>query len=254
MTIHYHVIGEGEPVVLVHGWAMHSGIWRDFAENLALNRQVICVDLPGHGFSPEIPEFAIEPVCRQLSGIVDRKACWIGWSLGGSLALAMAQLYPNLVASIVLLASNPCFVENDDWPGMSENELDLFADNLKADCEATLLRFLSLQIKGVAEFKQLSKKLSVALRESHLPSANTLHDGLSILKQTDLRHALAGLNVPAAAILGETDTLVPVALGQAMLAVNPDLYVSVIKNAGHAPFLSHRSELVAYLNDFWLRS
>ncbi|WP_404360654.1 pimeloyl-ACP methyl ester esterase BioH [Methylotuvimicrobium sp. KM1] len=250
MTIHYQVYGEGEPVVLVHGWAMHSGIWRDFAEQLAQTRRVVCVDLPGHGLSAEMPEFTLESVCEQLSRIVDSKACWIGWSLGGSVSLAMARLFPEAVSSVVLLASNPCFVENADWPGMPENQLDLFAKNLSVDCESTLLRFLSLQINGLPEFKTLSKKLSAALRESRMPTAKTLQDGLTVLKQADLRQVLAELRLPVAAMLGEKDTLVPVRIGEAMQAINPYLHLSVIKNAGHAPFLSHRPELIESLNEF----
>ncbi|WP_431066056.1 pimeloyl-ACP methyl ester esterase BioH [Methylotuvimicrobium sp.] len=250
MTIHYQIYGEGEPVVLVHGWAMHSGIWRDFAEQLAQTRRVVCVDLPGHGLSAEMPEFTLESVCEQLSRIVDSKACWIGWSLGGSVALAMAKFFPDAVSSVVLLASNPCFVENADWPGMPENQLDLFAENLCVDCESTLLRFLSLQINGLPEFKKLSKKLSAALRESRMPTAKTLQDGLAVLKQADLRPALAELRLPVAAMLGEKDTLVPVRIGEAMQAINPDLHLSVIKNAGHVPFLSHRPELIESLNEF----
>lgn len=254
MTIHYQVYGEGEPIVLVHGWAMHSGIWRDFAEQLAQTRRVVCIDLPGHGLSAETSEFTLESVCEQLSEIVDSKACWIGWSLGGSVALAMARLFPEVVASVVLLASNPCFVGNADWPGMPENQLDLFAENLSADCESTLLRFLSLQINGLPEFRKLSKKLSAVLRESRMPTAKTLQDGLAVLKQADLRPTLAELRVPVAAMLGEKDTLVPVVLGEAMQAINPDLHLTVIKNAGHAPFLSHRLELIDSLNEFLAQS
>lgn len=84
-----------------------------------------------------------------------------------------------------------------------------------------------------------------------MPTEKTLQGGLAVLKQTDLRSALADLRVPVAAMLGEKDTLVPVGIGEAMRVINPDLHLSVIKNAGHAPFLSHRPELIESLIDFW---
>ena len=49
VKIYQYSIGQGPTIVLVHGWAMHSGIWQDFAEQLAKQYQVICLDLPGHG-------------------------------------------------------------------------------------------------------------------------------------------------------------------------------------------------------------
>ena len=49
--IHTETYGLGKPIVLVHGWAMHSGIWRLFARELAKHYQVTLIDLPGHGRS-----------------------------------------------------------------------------------------------------------------------------------------------------------------------------------------------------------
>ena len=55
--IHIETFGTGQPIVLVHGWAMHTGIWRDFAITLSNFYRVICVDLPGHGRSEAIADF-----------------------------------------------------------------------------------------------------------------------------------------------------------------------------------------------------
>ena len=68
--IHLESFGAGKPIVLVHGWAMHSGIWRDFARQLARNYKVICVDLPGHGHSEKIDPFTLEHISDQLVEII----------------------------------------------------------------------------------------------------------------------------------------------------------------------------------------
>lgn len=253
MKIHYQVYGEGEPLVLLHGWAMHSGIWRDFAEQLAQTFQVICIDLPGHGLSDEIEAFTLESVCTHLKTIAGGRACWVGWSLGGAVALQMAKQFPEVVASVVLLASNPCFVKKRDWPGMRAPILDGFGESLKNDCEATLLRFTSLQISGLPGFKKLSKQLTATLRECALPSEKTLQEGLSILRQADLRPVFSDIRAPIAAILGDKDTLVPVEVGEAMQKLNPQSHLSIIKDSGHAPFLTHDRELLSIFKDFLAR-
>jgi pimeloyl-[acyl-carrier protein] methyl ester esterase len=51
MSLHVEVTGSGEPLLLIHGWGMHGGMWGSAAERLAQDFRVIAVDLPGHGFS-----------------------------------------------------------------------------------------------------------------------------------------------------------------------------------------------------------
>jgi pimeloyl-[acyl-carrier protein] methyl ester esterase len=108
--IHLETFGKGKPIVLVHGWAMHTGIWREFAKQLALNYRVICVDLPGHGRSEAIDPFTLERISDELvNAVPERNCCWLGWSLGATIVLDIAARYPERVSSLILLAGNPSF-------------------------------------------------------------------------------------------------------------------------------------------------
>ena len=127
--------------MLVHGWAMHSGIWRDFALHLAQNYRVTCIDMPGHGRSGKVDAFTLEQVGDALvDAVSDDNSCWLGWSLGATVALDIARRYPERVNSLVLLAGNPSFTQTAQWPGMKVDVLDTFAGQLHADCQATGLR------------------------------------------------------------------------------------------------------------------
>lgn len=68
--IHLETFGVGKPIVLVHGWAMHTGIWREFAKQLAQNYRVTCIDLPGHGRSEKIDPFTLERISDELVNII----------------------------------------------------------------------------------------------------------------------------------------------------------------------------------------
>jgi pimeloyl-[acyl-carrier protein] methyl ester esterase len=78
MSLHIESEGAGPDLVLLHGWAMHGGIWRDVREQLARHFRLHLVDLPGHGFSspyrakPEqgIMEYAVESVAEICLKIV----------------------------------------------------------------------------------------------------------------------------------------------------------------------------------------
>jgi len=249
--IHLETYGKGKPIVLVHGWAMHAGIWREFAKQLAQNYRVTCIDLPGHGRSETIDPFTLERISGELvKAVPEQRCCWLGWSLGATVVLDIADRYPERVSSLVLLAGNPSYTQTQQWPGMDTGLLDDFAGHLNKDCQATLLRFLSLQVNGLPDRKGLLKALKESVFECDAPDENTLQGGLSILKEADLRPVLSGLTIPVAVILGGLDTLVPLAVGQKMQQLLSSLELNIIDRAGHVPFLSHSRETSAIISRF----
>jgi pimeloyl-[acyl-carrier protein] methyl ester esterase len=243
--IHTETFGEGKSLVLVHGWAMHSGIWRKFARELAEHYQVTLVDLPGHGRSGAVWPFTLETVSKALvDAIPDTPHCCLGWSLGADVVLEVAHRFPDRVNSLILLAGTPCFVKKGLWPGMDGQVLDSFAESLKQDSLAALLRFLSLQVKDLVDQKAALEELKALVFESLAPDPQTLREGLDILKQADLRAEFADLKIPVAVILGQLDTLVPVAVAGKMQGLLPGINLTVIDRAGHVPFLSHQEAVV----------
>lgn len=251
MKIHKEIYGKGESIVLLHGWAMHTGIWREFAQKLSKNYQVICLDLPAHGRSDSIPRFELQLISEQIIKAFPKQPCTVlGWSLGVTIGLDLSQRFPDKINGLILLAGNPCFVKNEHWPGMELKILYRFAGNLIADCQATLLRFLSLQILRSPDYKKLFQTLKTALQETAFPKQAILEQGLTLLETTDLRPALVALTCPALVILGDRDTLVPVAVGQQMQKLQSKLEVHILTKAGHVPFLSHQQLLLDLLSSF----
>lgn len=255
--IHQETYGSGKPIVLVHGWAMHTGIWRNFAKQLAQQYRVTCIDLPGHGQSDALHPFTLGQIRKVLiDNVADEPACWLGWSLGATVALDLALHFPERCSGLILMTGNPHFTQACSpggvvqWPGMKVGLLNDFAGSLQENCQATLLRFLSLQVNGLRDFKKLMKELKIAVDECPMPDESVLQGGLDILKNTDLREALGSLTMPVLTILGAKDALVPVAVADSLQHIAPTVIVKVIEKAGHAPFLSHSNELAAIIDDF----
>jgi pimeloyl-[acyl-carrier protein] methyl ester esterase len=230
---------------------MHSRIWRAFAQELAKHYQVTLVDLPGHGRSEAMSPFTLETVSKVLvDAVPDEACCWLGWSLGAAFVLEIAHRYPGRVNKLVLLAGTPCFVKKSDWPGMGEQVLENFAASLQQDSQGTLLRFLALQIKGLDNQKSALQKIIPLVSESPAPNQHILEEGLTILKESDLRETFANLKIPVAVILGQLDTLVPAIVSEKMLALLPEMALTVIDRAGHMPFLSHEDAVVKAVCEF----
>lgn len=244
--IHTEIYGQGQPLVMLHGWAMHTGVWRDFARQLAEYYQVICVDLPGHGRSEILEPFGLENIAEAvLQAIPVQEFSVLGWSLGATVAMAIAERAPQRIRHLLVLAGNPCFMETQDWPGVKSRTLDGFAELLKTDVQQTLMRFLALQVNGLAHGKALLQTLKQALHECPPPPVTVLQAGLDILKISDLRPFISNNALSISLILGEKDTLIPLSCGEAMRALNAGVKLQVLASAGHAPFLSHPQQLLA---------
>ncbi|WP_419609808.1 alpha/beta fold hydrolase, partial [Thiolapillus sp.] len=118
------------------------------------------------------------------------------------------------------------------------------------DSRRTLRRFLSLQVQGAADAKDLLLRLRREFDSRPLPNPAALQTGLDILLHSDLRRALATLDLPSAWLLGERDTLVPKSLAHALTGLQPQAEVHVIDGAAHAPFLSHPGQCLKRLEAF----
>jgi len=219
---------------------------------LSADFRVTVPDLPGHGRSRDfLPRaFTAESLAEEVQRVLPGPAIWVGWSLGGFVALAAAQRYPQSVAKLVLVGATPKYVQSADWPhAMSLTVLEQFALNLEQDYAATLDRFLSLQL-AAGEDRVVLRRLRDEMFRHGEPPAAALHQGLQLLKQEDRRAALPGIVAPALVVHGERDRIVPVGAARFLAAQLPRAQLELVPGAGHAPFLSHASHFLQKLRAF----
>jgi pimeloyl-[acyl-carrier protein] methyl ester esterase len=247
--------GRGEDVVLVHGWGMHGGFWKEFARELALSYRVTSLDLPGHGHSAPIGDYSAENMAMLLSGSAPKSAHWIGWSLGATLVLVLSGLFPDRVKSLTLVAGNPKFSKAPDWPHALEKEiLDVFYRNLIGDFGPSLFRFLKIQTLGLDSPRERYRALKERLNERAVPHPEALSSGVEILKHADYRERLRSLRIPVLALFGTKDSLVPVGVSGSLQKLNPSIECCIIPEAGHMPFFTHREKCLAEVFRFLGRS
>jgi malonyl-CoA O-methyltransferase len=144
----------------------------------------------------------------------------------------------------VLIATTPCFLARDDWPaGMNPSVLEGFAAGLAGDYRRTIANFLALQTWGDENATQALRSLRASLDSHGEPDPQALAAGLGILRDADLRDALATIAVPSLVIAGEHDRITPVAAGRELASRLPTARFVEVPKAGHAPFLSHADEV-----------
>lgn len=112
IPVYFDVFGQGKTLVLLHGFLESSSIWEEFVPILAQKNQVITIDLFGHGKTGKVgPVHTMEEIAEAIVLILDRlkiaSATFIGHSMGGYVALAFAELFPERTNALLLLNSTP---------------------------------------------------------------------------------------------------------------------------------------------------
>lgn len=255
--LHIEVVGDGPPLLLLHGWAMHGGVFAPLLPQLTLRFRVHLVDLPGHGRSRDsaLP-LALEPVVDAIVARVPH-APWCGWSLGGLFALHAAATRPEAVDAVALLCASPRFVredsvQGDGWKyGMSAEIFRDFATGLRDDYRGTLDRFIALEAFGSDDARGELRALRSELFARGEPAAHVLADGLALLETADLRSVLPSLAMPSLWLAGRRDRLVDPRAMRIAAELAPMSGFAQIEHGGHAPFLTHADEVAMHLAGFF---
>lgn len=236
--------GAGSDLVLLHGWGMNSAVWEGLPRAITAGRRLCRIELPGHGESPfELRHDSREAWADACLEAAPEQAVWLGWSLGGLVALEAALRAPERVAALVLFTATPRFVKAPDWPAaMAAGTLAQFHDALLAEPAGTLDRFLALQVRGSEAARDCLRTLRREIAQRPAPNPAALETGLDLLRDGDLRERLSGLSRPTLWLYGQRDALVPAAASELVAGLLPGTPCRVITGAAHAPFLSHPLE------------
>nr|WP_275659011.1 pimeloyl-ACP methyl ester esterase BioH [Shewanella sp. Isolate11] len=238
--MHIETIGQGHPIVMLHGWGVNSAVFNPLHADLA-DYQVHYVDLPGFGDSKTV-EGDIDTWVDSIMAQVPEKAIWAGWSLGGLVATRAAIRHPQRVKALLTIASSPCFMarEAEGWPGIAPQVLAQFGQQLDQDLAKMVERFLAIQAMGSETAKQDIKQLRDLVLAKPLPDAIALKQGLQMLAEVDLRPQLDQLMLPWLRVWGRLDGLVSRRVPPLMPKPNDLINDVTLTKASHAPFFSHR--------------
>lgn len=247
--------GEGQQLILLHGWGVNSAIFTPLIEQLSHHYNLVLIDLPGFGDNVEQypTPYQLENVVEAITPYVDDNAVVAGWSLGGLVATQLALTLPEKIAKVVTIASSPCFVEREEWPGIKTKVLANFHQQLQASISKTLSGFLKLQAMGSPHVRDDIRAIKQLVEQKSEPSELVLDKSLDILAEVDLRDTLSQINQPFLRIYGKLDALVPHKVISLVDALAPNSQSVILEKASHAPFISHQAEFIEHLLQ-WLQT
>ncbi len=234
-------------LVLLSGWSMDSSIWYSLLPQLRQRCHVTLVDLPGTGRSAPGSWNPVD-LLEAVLAVVPERAIYLGWSLGGGLALHIAHTQPARVEAALCLGTNPRFVASEDWSSaMPAADFASFSARVSAKDTGALPRFDWLQSGGDKQWQNRCRRL----RQDTTQPAQ-LQASLELLARLDLRAALPQLTMPIAHLLGEQDQLVPASLASSLAELAPSQQVELVPAAGHLLPLCAEVQVLAALDELLL--
>ncbi len=250
-NIHFTDMGTGEIIILLHGYLESSEVWNGFEDNLATHFRVISVDLPGHGLSDvygdtHSMEFMATVVRDLMRYLGAEKAFLVGHSLGGYVALAFLELYPEYLSGYSLFHSHP-FSDSAEAIEKRVREIAIVKAGKKElmypDNVARM--FASTNIEKFSE--ELVRFQEIA---SRIPGDGIIAvlNGMMI-RPSRLTFMEAG-RVPCLWILGSMDNYIPCELIRSKVRMPENARVIVLKNSGHIGFIEEAETSAKAIKEF----
>jgi pimeloyl-ACP methyl ester carboxylesterase len=244
--IFYVVKGEGEPVILIHGYGAALWVWEKQIKILSQSYRVYALDLIGHGYSdrPKIdytPDAYIHFLRDFMDGVGIERATLIGNSMGGGIAWAMAIFYPERVEKLILINCVP--------PDVLEKVKNESFRTLVAIKDIPLLPYLVIGSRSKNSIKWI---LQECLSNIKLITPEVLNRQyqLSKIKGTTwvlystfknasdakgLKDDLSRIDHPTLLIWGKWDLIFPPAIGEELHQTIRGSKFQVIDKSGHMP-------------------
>jgi pimeloyl-[acyl-carrier protein] methyl ester esterase len=246
-----------QPLVLLHGWGVNALIWDRIIPLLQPGFELTVIDLPGYGNDVEYSgEYSLDAIVNEVLSRAPERANWVGWSLGGTIALAAAISRPERFMKLQLVSSTPLFLNRPDWQyGVEIEPFEALHRDFENDYESAIKKFLLLQLltpdrSQFKESRKMVRELTTTLIQSPQPTLRTLQHGLNLLGQTDLRTRLSSLTVATQVIAGQHDHIVPSTATEYLFNQLANGHSFQVLQAGHLPFLESPGKYIEALTNF----
>ena len=261
--IDFHVEdqGDGTPLVLLHGFTGSAASWSSLSHDLARRHRVIAIDIIGHGSSlapVEPSRYAFEQALRDLAGVtaqlgIDR-AAWLGYSLGGRLALGMGVDHPDRVSALILESATAGIQDAHERQQRMEADLALARRIEDAGVEAFVDEWERLPIwesQQTLPDETLRGQRGIRLGNRAIGLANSLR-GMGQGAQPSYWDRLSEIEAPVLLIAGAVDRKFVGIAGKMGVRI-ADATLSVIPEAGHAVHLERPHEFLEDVREFLTR-
>lgn len=248
--MHYKIVGQGNTLVLLHGFMEDMSMWEAHISALSKFYQVLTIDLPGHGKSAYISdnhsmELMAEVVFQILEEEKIEKCVMIGHSMGGYVTLSFAEKYPQKLKGFGLFHSH----------SLSDTE------EAKKNRERTIELVRKQKVAFINEFipslfAEKNREIFKAEIRQQIEKANQM-DGMGIIAalagmkdRTSKLDIIAFSNVPVLFILGKKDIRIPLEKAMAQASSSRFSQINILGDSGHMGWLEEQEKTIKIIHGF----
>jgi pimeloyl-ACP methyl ester carboxylesterase len=232
LNVHYTEAGKGPALVLLHGFLENLRMWDEFIKALQSHYRVVCIDLPGHGLTPNFGYVhTMEDMAHAVKAVLDhlrlRKYALIGHSMGGYVALAFAEFHPDNLRLLGLFYSTAA-ADSEEQKANRLRAIEAVKHNARTFVRATIPSL----------FRPKSRKL-------HKDKINRVKDEALKMNPQGIIAALAGMRerqereallhfgpYPVMMVSGKRDPRIPIGSMESQLNA-PNTKFKLITPNGH---------------------
>jgi pimeloyl-ACP methyl ester carboxylesterase len=249
--IHYTDKGKGQVIVLLHGYLETSEVWNSFSQKLTEKYRVISPDLPGHGQSDifeetHTMEYMAEIIKELLKSLEIGKAFLAGHSLGGYVALAFTEHFPDKLSGYCLFHSHP-LADSPEALEKRTREINLVMAGKKD----------LMYPENIAKMFATSnlKKFSASIERAKQIASSIKGEGIiAVLKGMMARPSRLAVmeegKVPCLWILGAMDNYIDCEQVQTKIRLPQNAGLAILKNSGHMGFIEEEEKSLEILMEF----
>jgi len=250
----YTVEGDGETIVLVHGYLESSEVWGEFAENLATDFRVISVDLPGNGKSSLYGDthtmcFLADAIIRIIDSEKISKVTLVGHSLGGYVSLSIVERFPERLMGYVLFHSHP-FADSDEVKRNRIREIDIVLSGKKAIIYPVNIPKMFAD-SNLDRFSEALEKSKMIASEHEADGIVSVLIGMMNRKARDIVMTHSG--VPVMIILGTMDNYIDYGAMVKKVILPPGGQMVTLKGSGHMGFVEECELSTRLVREFAIR-
>jgi len=245
--------GQGDAVVLLHGYLESLEIWDGFSEELAQYYRVLSIDLPGHGKSGMFSKIdtmavmadAVENVLQKL-GI--GRVVIVGHSMGGYATLAFAEIYPEVTTGFCLFHSH-ALSDTEEKKLNRDREIDLIKSGKKMQIINTNIpnAFAEDNLELFSSEVERAKKIA-----GDTPDEGIIMSLIGMQSRPDRTRVLKEASVPILYVAGKKDYYIPYEVAEQHFNLSPNQDILILENSGHMGFIEEKEEalegLLFFLN------
>lgn len=259
LAFHVDRYGVGPPVVLLHGFTGSRTTWKPLVRALDGEFTTLSVDLVGHGStgSPEAVDRyrmrrAVDDLAELVRAIGFERATWLGYSLGGRVALQVAAYRPEVVSALVLEGATPGLSDREERAARVRAD-EALADRVEREGLDWFVDYWGALPLWDSQLATLTPAQREALREQRLTQrviglANSLR-GMGTGAQEPVHDRLAAIDVPVLLTTGTLDRKFT-DIAREMAQALPAATIRSIDGAGHAAHLERPDAFNAAVLDF----